>query len=196
MKRFSLNLIYLFAVGLVVANCTKEGPAPEMKNSITHNNTEYDISGGLLEYYGIIKGTGNNIDLILLSSGLTPVVTSGMVDSIVGTGSGINFEIFTTGTTSLDVGDYTYDATESGSPGTFDFGNAIFNFNTVTQEGDMQDMVGGKITIISNSPQYELSFQCTGADGKSVTGYYKGILQYYDMSTPFKSGKIKKRRKW
>ena len=137
MKRFSLIFIGLFAIGLIIVNCTKEGegPAPVMKNSITYNDTEYDISGGLLEYYGNIQGTGNNIDLILLSPGLTPVVTDGIVDSITGTGTGINFEIFTTGTTSLDVGDYTYDAAESGSAGTFDYGNAIFDFNTNTEEG-------------------------------------------------------------
>lgn len=196
MKQFSLRVVGIFAISLIITACTKDGDTPEMKNAITYNSTEYDMSKGLLEYYGIIQGTGNNIDLVLLSSGLTPVVTNGVVDSIIGTGSGINFEIFTTGATSLDVGDYTFDGTMSGSPGTFDYGNAIFNFNTVTQEGTILDITGGKITIISNDPVYELSFKCTGEDGKSITGYYKGSLQYYDMSVPFKSGKIKKRHKW
>jgi hypothetical protein len=167
-----------------------------MKNSITYNNTVYYLNDGILENYGNIQGTGYNIDLTLISSGLTPVITNGQVDSITGTGSGINFELFSSNPTALEVGDYTFDATMSGSPGTFDYGNAIFNFNTITQEGTVLDITGGKVTIISKSPVYELSFKCTGADGKSITGYYKGSLNYYVISGILRSGKLKKLHKW
>jgi hypothetical protein len=196
MKNYSLRVICLITIGLIIVACTKSGVTPEMKNSITYNNTEYIINGGVLEYWGKIQGTGYNIDLTLISSGLTPVVTNGQVDSITGTGSGINFEIFTTDSLSYDVRDYTFDAAQSGSPGTFDYANAIFNFNTVTQAGTTLDIAGGKVTIISKDPVYELSFKCTATDGKSVTGYYKGNLQYYNMSHPTKAGILKKRHKW
>jgi hypothetical protein len=196
MKKISAKVVGLLTISLIIFTCTKNGDAPEMKNSITYNNTQFDIDKGILEYFGIIQGTGNNIDLTLISSGLTPIVTNGKLDSITGTGSGINFEIFTTGSTSLDVGDYTFDETGSGSPGTFDYGNAIFNFNTVTQEGTILDITGGKVTIITKSPVYELSFKCTGSDGKSINGYYKGSLNYYVKSGILRSGKLKKLHKW
>ncbi len=196
MKNFSIRVIGLLAISLIIFSCSKKSSLPEMKNSITYNGTQYDMNKGLLEYFGNIQGSGLNIDLILLSPGLTPVVTNGQVDSIDGTGSGINFEIFTSGPTSLDVRDYTFDATMSGSPGTFDYGNALIDFNTLTQEGITSDIGGGKITVKSNSPVYEISFNCTTKDGKSVTGYYKGSLPYYDMSSPTKAGLLKKRHIW
>lgn len=196
MKNFLFTVIGLLTISLVVSTCTKSGVTPEMKNSITYNNAEYDITSGLLEYWGNIQGTGKNIDLTLISSGLIPVVTNGKVDSITGTGSGINFEIFTVDSLSLDVRDYNFDATSSGSPGTFDFGNAIFNFNTVTGSGTSLDLTAGKLTIINKGSVYELSFKCTGADGKSVTGYYKGSLQYYNMIHPTRAALLKKRHKW
>ncbi len=183
-------------MSFIIFACTKEGDAPEMKNSITYNNVQYDVSKGLLEYYGNIQGSGQNIDLILLSPGLTPVITNDQVDSITGIGNGIYFEIFTANSSTLDIRDYSFDATHSGSPGTFDDGNAIFNFNTVTGSGTSLDLTAGKLTVISNGPVYELTFKCTGDDGKSITGYYKGSLQYYDMSSSTRSALLKKRHKW
>jgi hypothetical protein len=183
---------------LLIVSCNKSSVTPTLKNAITYNNTEYDVNSGLLEFYGkiVATGTGNNIDLILLSSGLVPVVTNGVVDSISGTGNGINFEMFTTGTTSLDVGNYTFDANKTGNPGTFDFANTILNFTTSTQKGIDLDINGGTVTIKQNGSVYELTFSCTGVDGKSVTGYFKGSLQYYANSSLMKSAKIKKHRKW
>lgn len=194
MKRFFTTAISVLTISLLIITCKKDVIAP--KNSITYDNTEYDLNSGFLEFYGTIRGTGKNIDLTLISSGLVPVITNGLIDSITGTGNGINFELFTTNSTSIDIGDYTYDAGKTGSPGTFDFANTILNFNTVTAQGIDLDINGGKVSIIKNGSEYELTFNCTGVDGKSVTGYYKGSLHYYDTSTTTKSAKIKKRRKW
>lgn len=198
MKRSFIQAIYVLAICLLFASCKKSSvtPANVLKNAITYNNTEYSLNSGILEYYGKLQGTGLNIDLTIISSGLTPVVVNGAVDSITGTGNGINFEIFTTNATSLDVGDYTYDASKSGAPGTFDFANSILNFNTQTQQGIDLDINAGKVTVIKTGAEYELSFNCTAMDGKSVTGYYKGSLQYYDNSNVVKSARIKKLRKW
>jgi hypothetical protein len=46
MKNYSLRVICLITVGLIIVACTKSGVTPEMKNSITYNNTEYIINGG------------------------------------------------------------------------------------------------------------------------------------------------------
>jgi len=194
MKKLVVTMIGMLTMILLIVNCKKDVIAPA--GSITYNNTVYDLNSGFLEYYGTIQGTGKNIDLTLISSGLVPVITNNQVDSIKGTGNGINFEIFTTNSTSLDVGDYTFDANKTGTPGTFDYANTILNFNTTTEQGIDLDMNGGKVSIIKNGSEYELTFNCTGVDGKSVTGYYKGSLHYYDNSSLTKSAKIKKHRKW
>jgi len=198
MKKLFIIAISAVTLSLLIVNCNKSTvpPANTFKDSITYNNKVYDVNTGLLEYYGKIKGSGFNIDLTLVSSGLTPVVVNGVVDSIKGTGNGINFEIFTTKSTSLDIGDYNFDASKTGAAGTFDYANTILDFNTVTQKGIDLDIKAGKVTIKQIASEYELNFSCTGVDGKSVTGYYKGSLQYYDNSSIMKSGKIKKLRKW
>jgi hypothetical protein len=200
MKKLLELVVSVLAISLLIGSCSKDtvdtNTNEQIKNSITYDGKIYYLNGGFLEYYGIIQGTGYNIDLILITSGLTPVITNGQVDSITGTGSGINFELFSSNSTALEVGDYTFDASSSGSPGTFDFGNAIFNFNTTTGTGATQDINGGKVTIKSNGSIYELSFNCTAADGKSVTGYYKGSLNYYAMAGTLRSGKINKRYNW
>ena len=192
----SIIKISILTFCLLIVSCNKSSVTPVLKNSITYNNKEYEVKSGLLEYYGKILGTGNNIDLILISSGLVPVITNGLVDSITGTGNGINFEMFTTGTTALDVGDYNFDANKTGNPGTFAFANTILNFTTSTQQGIDLDMNGGKVTIKQNGSVYEITFNCTGVDEKNITGYFKGSLQYYDNSGIIKSAKVKRQRKW
>lgn len=197
MKRIIITVICSLTIGLLIFNCKKSiTSVTPLKNAITYNGTEYDLNTGILEYYGKLQGTGINFDLIFLSSGLVPVTNNGMVDSITGTGNGINFEIFSTGTTALNVGDYTFDASKTGTAGTFDFANTILNFNTVNQQGIDLDMNGGKVTIKQNGSVYELTFNCTGVDGKSVTGYFKGSLQYYNNTGIAKSARLKKHRKW
>jgi predicted heme/steroid binding protein len=197
-----MKKLFIIVIGILICSqlnvSCKKSIAPALKNSIAYNNTEYDVNSGLLEFYGkiVATGTGNNIDLILISSGLVPVVVNGVIDSIQGTGNGINFEMFTTGITSLDVGNYTFDANKTGNPGTFDFGNTILNFTTTTQQGIELDINSGTVTIKQNGSVYELTFSCTAMDGKSVTGYFKGSLQYFDNSSIVKSAKIKKQRKW
>jgi hypothetical protein len=200
MKKFFIFAVSVLTISILIGSCSKSSDDTpiEPKNSITYNNKVYYLNNGLLEYYGIIQGTGHNIDLTLISSGLTPVITNGQVDSITGTGSGINFELFSSNATALNVGDYTFDSGSSGSPGTFDYGNAIFNFNTVTGAGTTLDITGGKVTIKSNGSTYELTFDCTAADGKNITGYYKGSLGYYVISDLLRSARINKlhKHKW
>ena len=201
MKKLFMTAVSILTICLLIVSCSKDivetnDTNNQLKNSITYNNKVYYLNNGYLEYYGNIQGTGYNIDLILISSGLTPVITNGQVDSITGTGSGINFELFSSNTTALEVGDYTFDAGSSGSPGTFDYGNAIYNFNTETGAGTSLDITGGKVTVKSNGSTYELTFDCTAADGKSVTGYYKGSLNYYVVSGLLRSAQISKLHKY
>ena len=194
MKNLIVQVFGILTISLLIVNCKSDVTVPG--NSITYNNTVYGLNSGFLENYGNIHGSGINIDLTLISSGLTPVITNGVVDSIIGTGNGINVELFSSTSTALDLGDYTYDANKTGAAGTFDFANVILNFNTDTEQGINLDINGGKVTVLSNGSEYELTFSLSSADGKSVTGYYKGSLTFYNRSVSMKSGKIKKAWKW
>jgi hypothetical protein len=178
MKKIIQLLIGLTVIIILPFQCMKDNST--QKNSITYQNQVYNIDKGVLEFYGKIRGNGNNIDLTLLSSSLTIHETNGLIDSISGTGNGVNFEMFTTGTTALQVGDYTFDNDSSGNAGTFDYGNVILNYNTTTNQGTNQDITGGAISVKSAGAVYEITFNCTLKNGNGLTGYYKGPLKYYD----------------
>lgn len=178
MKKIIQLLIGLTVIIILPFQCMKDNST--QKNSITYQNQVYNIDKGVLEFYGKIRGNGNNIDLTLLSSSLTIHETNGLIDSISGTGNGVNFEMFTTGTTALQVGDYTFASDSSGNAGTFDYGNVILNYNTTTNQGTNQDITGGAISVKSAGAVYEITFNCTLKNGNGLTGYYKGPLKYYD----------------
>jgi len=189
-------------MGLIVINfflvqCLKESSTT--KNSITYQNQAYNIDKGVLEYYGKIHGTGNNIDMTLLSSSLVIHETNNLIDSIYGTGNGIYFEMFTTGTTVLDAGDYTFDKDSTGNAGTFDYGNVILNYNTETNQGINQDITSGTVSVLRADTNYVITFNCTLKNGSGITGYYKGPLKYYDNTkgvTLTKSAKAKVKIRW
>ena len=106
MKKLVQIVLIVLAINFLNVQCNKDNTIT--KNAITYQNQVYNIDKGTLENYGIIHGTGNNLDLTLLSNGFTIHETNGLIDSISGTGNGIYFEMYTTGTTALAVGDYTF----------------------------------------------------------------------------------------
>lgn len=192
MKKLFQLLIGLIAISTLSFQCSDDNAT--QRNAITYQNEVYNIDKGVLEFYGNIRGSGNNIDLTLLSASLTIHETDGLIDSISGTGNGVNFEMFTTGTTALQVGDYTFDTDSTGNSGTFDYGNVILEYNTATNQGTNLDITAGVVSVKSAGAVYEITFNCTLENGNGLTGYYKGPLKYYDNTQGLsmtKSGVLK-----
>jgi hypothetical protein len=154
MKKLSSVFLAIFIISFLIVRCGKESSTP--KNALTYQDQTYNVDQGILENYGKIHGSGNNLDLTLLSSSLVVHETNGLIDSISGTGNGINLEMFTNSTTALAVGDYTFDKDSTGNPGTFDYGNFILNYNTATNQGTIEDISGGVVTVKSAGTTYEL----------------------------------------
>ncbi len=179
------NLIYLFVGALILSvyfsGCKKKDDTPN--NSFKYEDTEYDLSQGFLENYGLWDQVGTyNIDLSLASSGFTFYEVDGEIDSISGTGHLIYFETFSPSAGKLDDGDYTFDATESGTAFTFDLSSVVIDFNILTETGTVLDINGGTLTIKANGDEYEVSFDLTNTTGKKITGFFKGKLKSYDYS--------------
>jgi hypothetical protein len=194
MKNLFQLLLGIIAINFFLIQCNKDNTTK--KNSINYQNQVYNLDKGVLEYYGNIHGSGNNLDLTLLSSGLVIHETNNLIDSISGTGNGIYFEMFTTGTASLTVGDYTFDSDSTGNAGTFDYGNVILNYNTETNQGINQDITGGVISIKSSGLTYEITFNCTLKNGNGITGYYKGPLIYYNNTQGMALKSTSLKHKW
>lgn len=178
---------------IIFAGCKKESKVNTSDNYIKYNNQTYQIDKGVIENWG--KGDfdeGYNIDLTLFSDGLTPVEIGGMITSASGNGHVIYFEMFTNSSTQLDNGTYDYDW--SYEAGTFDYGWILINYNGDLDDAEIdQDIEDGTVTINKSGDTYEITINCTDEDGKSVTGYYKGTLKYYDYDYK-KSTKTEKRR--
>ena len=185
MKHLFKPFIILLLVSFFVASCKKDEKT--VKSYFNYNGTDFVLSKGFLESYGKSGTEGYNIDLTLLSSSFTIHDKSGEVDSVSGTGDALYFEIFTSHADKLDVKDYTYDATESGADGTFDQGEIGMGFNMETLTGSALNITGGKVSVTSVGSEYEITFNCTATNGKTITGYYKGPLKYYNYDNKKKS---------
>ena len=188
MKHLFKPIIAILLLSLIVGGCKKD-KEETVKNYFNYNGTEFTLSKGFLENYGkSAADEGNNIDLTLLSSAYTIHVKNGEVDSISGTGDALYFEMFTSLPDKLDVRDYLYDETESFAAGTFDIGMVGMGFNMDTETGSNFDITGGKVSVTSNGSEYEITINCTTSNGKTITGYYKGPLVYYNYDKKKKSG--------
>jgi hypothetical protein len=82
----------------------------------------------------------------------------------------------------------------SGDAGTFDYGWVLINWDADIDDCDIdQDIEGGTVTVSKSGDVYEITINCTDEDGKTVTGYYKGTLKYYDYDQK-KTTRTEKRR--
>jgi hypothetical protein len=187
MKNFLKPFIAILLLSIFIAGCKKD-EEESVKNYFNYNGTEFILSQGFLENYGkYAADEGNNIDLSLLSSTFTIHEKNGEVDSVSGVGDALYFEIFTSLPDKLDVRDYTYDGTESFAAGTFDFGMIGMGYNMDTETGPAFEITGGKVSVTSNGAEYEITINCTVSNGKTITGYYKGPLKYYNYDKKKKS---------
>ena len=187
MKKVFTPIIVLLVFSLFLGGCKKDKKDETSKSYFNYNNVEYNLAKGFLENYGKSGDEGYNLDLTLLSSEFVVHESGGEIDSISGIGSGINFEIFTSQSTKLDVKEYVYDETESGADGTFDYAMLVLNYNPVTETGEILEITGGKVTVVNNGSEYEININCTASNGKTITGYYKGPLKYYNYDKKKKS---------
>ncbi|NQU35114.1 MAG: hypothetical protein HQ521_17955 [Bacteroidetes bacterium] len=178
MRIISILLVSIFTVVISFSGCKKKDETP--KNQMTYNEVEYDLSHGVSENNGIWDGNeGYNFNLILLSSGFTVYEVDGKIDSLSGIGHGILFELYSNNSDKLDDGVYTFEDGPDGKPGTFSYADAVFNWDAQTLEGTEVEATTGNLSVVKAGDEYELSMNLTMKGGKTLTGFYKGILKYY-----------------
>lgn len=179
MKKLSgLILGILLIVGMLSSGCKKEEETP--KNHMIYDGVEYDLSQGVLDYWGQANEGSYNLDLVLLSSGFTLHEVGGEIDSLSGIGHGIVIELYSSSSTELVAGDYLWNSEGNGQVGTFEYADAVFNWNTQTDDGSDAIANGGQVNVSKNGDEYEIGLDLTMEGGKTLTGYFKGVLKYYD----------------
>lgn len=190
MKTFVSTLASVLLLCFALTGCEKDSKLNETKNSLKVDSTEYEISKGILEYYGS-NGSGYNIDLTLYSPGITIHENQGLPDSVSGNGHTLYFEMYSSSSEKLELGDYPENNT--GNAGTFDIANYIVNWDVALNPGiDLIPITTGTVKIIKNGPEYELSFSGTDINNKAITCYYKGNLKFYTIPVDKKSARQKR----
>lgn len=188
MKKLNFRiLLSLFVISTLFVGCSDDEDAP--KNYITYDGVTKAISAGLLDYYGSAGLSSYNFD-VTLYGGFKYSQTTGFS----GTGNYIYFELFSSSSTELVSGTYTFDATESMAPNTFDIGELAFGYSIADETADVyKEIISGTAKVQKDGTTYTINIDCTASDGKKITGYYKGSLSYDDLSSDIKKvGAFKK----
>ena len=185
MKR---NLLFLVAVTLVLSTlhmaCKKDdddknGNDKTKKNLMTYDGKEYDLAFGFIENWGDYFNSGAyNFDITLFSSGITYDTAT---DQTSGTGHIIYFELMSSSETQLVPGTYTFTNTGDYKANTFEDAGFAINFNITTLTGEIErDITGGTLKVAKTGNVYEFTIDAIAEDSKPVTGYYKGVMFYFD----------------
>ncbi len=185
MKHVFIKLfLFIFVFSFVLSSCDKKDNEDiEKKQEIVFGDKSFDLSWGLLEYFGKLEPNDEayNFDLMLFSSGLEYVDST---EEISGKGSGIYFEMFSESATELVPGTYNLDTTSINmKPFTFDFSGLSYNYDSATEDSEIElELKSGSVKIEKSGDEYEITIEAMGESGEKITGYYKGTLKYNDFS--------------
>lgn len=181
MLNFSKFLCLQVFIVFVFSACKKDDDVTP-KSILTFDGKTYDLASGLLIDYGQFKTTeGHAQVLFLYSSGIKIHEGAGKIDSTSGKGHIVYFEIFSPLSNTLGEGEYIFDDTATFLAKTFGFSYVVFNADYITSDGEVHEIIQGKVNVKKDGNNYELTFDCTeGSDGKKLTGYYNGPLKFYD----------------
>lgn len=175
MKKLNFRiLLNLFVIATIFVSCSDDKDDP--KNHISYNGTTKTISAGLLDYYGSANLSSYNFDVTLYDG-----FNYSQTDGFYGTGDYIYFELFSSSSTELASGTYTFDATESMAPNTFDIGELALGYNVAEETADVyKEIISGTVKVQKEGTTYTININCTASDGKKISGFYKGSLAYGD----------------
>jgi hypothetical protein len=186
-------------MNFMLASCSKKDENIKDEDSGAGNyfkldNAEYKLSAGLLDNYG----TDDSLEwhygyaqyLLLYSNGFTLSVDtdhSDIVDwDIIGKGNALVIDLYSSTGSMLDNGEYSYSNAIPSPIGTFDFASCLTDFDAAiddeSQENKIFEIVSGKLSVSRTDNTYTITINGTTADGKTITGYYKGSLRYFDFS--------------
>jgi len=190
MKNLALIFIGLLMC-ITIISCKKDKESNDIPETyFEFNGKTYGLSKGFFIEYG--ESPNNNYEFdIFMYSGMHIYDP----DSVVGSGNTIGFNIYSA-KPNIESGTYEYNE-EWDVTGTFDVGLFVLEWDENDPEN--QDWVyisDGNISIQNNNNVFDISFECTSTEGKSVKGRYRGTPDFFNMelkqkafSSRTKSGK-------
>lgn len=201
MKKFKwLLLLAAFVTPLFFVSCSSDdddddnGNGHVEGNHFTYDGNTYDLSQGLLIYYGQWYGDGFNFDVDLYSDGIE--FPEDEEEWASGSGYNIYFEFFSPEESDLIPGTYVFDEEETGDPYTFHFADFSIDINFDDYSGTFIEIIGGTVEVAKSGSNYILTIEVIAEDNKPVTGYYNGPLMRFDDDDWDKSGEMTKKRRF
>ena len=184
----TIFLLAAVVISLTHYSCSKDDDNEQSKkNQFTVGSNNYELSKGILEYQGYNdykKEYGYSIELlsseVLFESRVNFNDDNWPSFEFTGSGHWISIEFESTikdNITGTYTDDYALYVTD------FNFSNVIeHEVNWELSEGIWSDdKIQLEIKEIGSN-EYEISFSFIDDNGKSVNGYYKGTLEYFDHS--------------
>ncbi|MEZ4917875.1 MAG: hypothetical protein R2792_02125 [Saprospiraceae bacterium] len=171
MKNLLFALIAFVALGSVVG-CKKDDNDMQTKNEFSYDGTTHALARGYMDNLGPNFNGTFDIDLLLASDGIT---FNG--SAFVGTGEYVYLDL-NSADTNLAAGTYNWDTTRS------DFSivagsEIVVGYDLATLTGTRAIANGGSVTIAKDGTETSVTFNLTFADGKTVSGTFKGVLEDY-----------------
>ncbi len=177
----------------LLVSCKKDDNVEiSKKNFLKVGDTEYVLAKGTMENYGKDNQdayyNGYNIDLYLVSKEISITTDSDGYLDLSGSEQTIYFEMFSSKGTEFDNGDYVFSTGNNIPIVTFDEGG--YNLMYSIDEDEIE-ITSGKVTIEKNGNEYNITIACKDSSGKSITGFYKGELQYFNYENASKPSDLK-----
>jgi len=173
--------VLLLMFSIVFVACKKD---TVKKSQIVYDGSEYELSKGYIEYYGLENVSPNSYyyDLLLVSPEVTIDYTQGLAS---GVGHGIVIELYSSSQNDIVPGTYTFDALDTYNANTFNYGGILLDFdfaNIYNKATTALEITGGTIDVTKSGSEYEITCNCTVTGGKAFSAYFKGSLDYHDFS--------------
>ena len=160
------TIMLLFAL----VGCQKdEDFTSSQDNHLSYDGKIFNLSKGDIYYWGDEYESGAFVFHVNLHYG----------EDFPNQDIDICFNFFSSSSSELVAGEYTL-VKGSYQPNTFSYGDFYLKEGSYKVDGEISS---GTVDIKTKDSIYEFSIDCITSDGNRITGYYHGILTYYNETS-------------
>ena len=170
MKNLLKAALFIALAGAIFVGCQEDEDDNDvvLGGSFTVDGTTYDLTKGF------IVDEGGEYDIILTSSGISPIPNEG--DEFTGSGELVSIIVISSSPDAFVPGDFVYDGSGNKVPGTIEFATALVNANLETAlTGEEFQATGGTTTVSMSGGYYTVTFAIT-AGTSTFEGSFTGTL--------------------
>ena len=171
MKNLLFTLIALVAFTSIVGCKKDKDDDMDTKSEFTYDGTTYSLANGYIDDFGSNGNGSFDWDVIITSSSIT-------VDSVgdfSGMGDLVYLDLNSSDSTGLVAGTYNWSTTREIS--SIVDGSIGIDLDLATLMGTNISASAGTVDVAINGTETTITFNLTFADGKTVSGEWKGVLE-------------------